>query len=77
MARKSLTERIQQKKEEATKLEKRIKEDQYKLEKLAKQIRDLEAEQVLAILDNHKLSVKDLNKILSKQPDNNNFINHN
>ncbi|EOS7700932.1 hypothetical protein FMV57_RS13055, partial [Enterococcus hirae] len=56
MARKSLTERIQQKKEEATKLEKRIQEDQYKLEKLTKQIRDLEAEQVLAILDNHKLS---------------------
>ncbi|HAP8923413.1 hypothetical protein [Enterococcus faecium] len=77
MARKSLTERIQQKKEEATKLEKRIQEDQYKIEKLTKQIRDLEAEQVLAILDNHKLSVKDLNKILSKQPDNNNFINHN
>lgn len=77
MARKSLTERIQQKKEEATKLEKRIQEDQYKLEKLTRQIRDLEAEQVLAILDNHKLSVKDLNKILSKQPDNNNFINHN
>ncbi|EOD6233706.1 hypothetical protein ACJZQ5_002636 [Enterococcus hirae] len=77
MARKSLTERIQQKKEEATKLEKRIQEDQYKLEKITKQIRDLEAEQVLAILDNHKLSVKDLNKILSKQPDNNNFINHN
>ncbi|MBD9741170.1 hypothetical protein IHP74_13215 [Enterococcus faecium] len=77
MARKSLTERIQQKKEEATKLEKRIQEDQYKLEKLTKQIRYLEAEQVLAILDNHKLSVKDLNKILSKQPDNNNFINHN
>ncbi|HHA5443578.1 TPA: hypothetical protein ACOBJL_001483, partial [Enterococcus faecium] len=75
MARKSLTERIQQKKEEATKLEKRIQEDQYKIEKLTKQIRDLEAEQVLAILDNHKLSVKDLNKILSKQPDNNNFIN--
>ncbi|HBL4816407.1 TPA: hypothetical protein LR112_001302, partial [Enterococcus faecium] len=70
MARKSLTERIQQKKEEATKLEKRIQEDQYKIEKLTKQIRDLEAEQVLAILDNHKLSVKDLNKILSKQPDN-------
>ncbi|EOS7980016.1 hypothetical protein D3I33_RS11350, partial [Enterococcus hirae] len=67
MARKSLTERIQQKKEEATKLEKRIQEDQYKLEKITKQIRDLEAEQVLAILDNHKLSVKDLNKILSKQ----------
>ncbi|HBT4548508.1 TPA: hypothetical protein MB217_000926, partial [Enterococcus faecium] len=60
MARKSLTERIQQKKEEATKLEKRIQEDQYKIEKLTKQIRDLEAEQVLAILDNHKLSVKDL-----------------
>ncbi|EEU75556.1 TPA: hypothetical protein QFD76_001171 [Enterococcus faecium] len=77
MARKSLTERIQQKKEEATKLEKRIQEDQDKLEKLVKQIRELEAEQVLAILDNHKLSVKDLNKILSKQPDNNNFINHN
>ncbi|HAQ2956679.1 TPA: DUF2968 domain-containing protein [Enterococcus faecium] len=77
MARKSLTERIKQKKEEATKLEKRIQEDQNKLEKLVKQIRDLEAEQVLAILDNHKLSVKDLNKILSNQPDNNNFINHN
>ena len=67
MARKSLTERIQQKKEEAKKLEKRIQEDQSKLEKLTKQIRDLEAEQVLAILDNHKLSVKDLNKILNKQ----------
>ena len=67
MARKSLTERIQQKKEEATKLEKKIQEDQNKLEKLVKQIRDLEAEQVLAILDNHNLSVKDLNKMLKER----------
>ena len=67
MARKSLTERIQQKKEEATKLEKKLHEDQKKLEKLVKQIRELEAEQVLAILDNHNLSVKDLNKMLKER----------
>lgn len=67
MARKNLTERIQQKKEEAIKLEKRIQEDQDKLEKLVKKIRDLEAEQVLAILDKHELSVKDLNKLLREK----------
>lgn len=62
--RKTVAERILEKKDEEEKLSVRIEEDQKKREELQKEIRDLEAEEVFTILNEHNLSVKDLNELL-------------
>lgn len=71
MARKSLDQRIKEKKVEIKKIQARISEDQGKLEVLEGDLKNLESDQVFEILNNHQISVTELNQILQKnQPTN-------
>lgn len=76
MARKPLDQRIKEKKVEIKKVRARILEDQGKLEVLEGDLKNLESDQVFEILNNHRISVTELNQILKKNQSNKSYENN-
>lgn len=62
-----MSKRIEQKKEQITKLEERIKEDNDRLKRYKEELKQLEANEVLTLLQANNLSLEDINEWVRQQ----------
>ncbi|EIQ7064269.1 hypothetical protein LVO94_002211 [Enterococcus faecalis] len=62
-----MSKRIEQKKEQITKLEDRIKEDNERLKRYKEELKQLEANEVLTLLQANNLSLEDVSQWVRSQ----------
>lgn len=62
-----MSKRIKQKKEQIQKLERRIKEDTERLKSLTEELKQLEANEVLILMQANKMSLEDVNQLIQAQ----------